>query len=180
MMEDSSVVDAYLDFLGIDVLRGVSSAHRDRANRENAVFSDMISFVDPNQLIQAFGDDMPTVIWQDDDLVHLLEHTRDIVKNFDKFKKNPALLRAHSVHMTWHEQNYKAKQNQQSPYLASQSQLMQQSAEQAAAEPKDFMSELTKWRQQQLLQAQIAAQQAAANPEPAAPQQQQQPQGEAQ
>lgn len=169
MMQDSSVVDAYLDFLGIDVLRSVSSSHRDRANRENAVFSDMISFIDPNQLVQAFGDDMPTVIWQDDDLVHLLEHTRDLVKNFDKYKRNPGLLRAHSVHMTWHEQNYKAKQNQQSPYLASQSQMIEQNAEQIAAAPKDFMTELTKWRQQQILMQQLAEQQAAAAPAAAAP-----------
>ncbi len=142
LVQDPAVVDSYLDFLGIDVLRDINSVHRDRAKKENCIFNDMIPYKDPAQLMAAFGHDLPTVIWQDNDLVHMVEHARDFVKNFDKYRRNPAAMSAFTYHQAWHEQNYKAKGGQQTPYLAQTATEMAQRAEASAAQPKNLIDEL--------------------------------------
>lgn len=176
-VQDPAVLDSLLDFLEIEVLRDVKSVHRDRAKRENAIFNDMSSVVDPERLAQIYNEDLPVPLWQDDDLVHLIEHTRDLVANYDKYKRNPALLKMHAIHCAAHEQNYKTKVGEQSPYLASQAPIMVQNAQQEAAQPKNLLQELYEFRAKKEEEARIAAQVASAQPtqRPAEGQQQQPP-----
>lgn len=165
--QDPGMVDAYLDFMEIEVLRtNINSVHRDRAKKENAIFLDMIPYRDPAMLSQAFGEDLPIVLWQDDDQAHLLEHARDFVKNYERYKQNPAVYRMLLIHQAWHEQNFKAKQDEQSPYLASTAAQMEQRAEQQAQQPKNLMEEIKKITEQRLQKAAMMA--SAAPPHPAA------------
>jgi len=152
---DESVLDAYLDFMEIDILRSRASAHRERAKRENAVFSDMTSIKNPED-VKSFGPDMPEVIWQDDDMVHIKEHTVDYVKNYDKFKHNRILMHIHAVHMAKHEQNYKAKIDQQSPYVAAQAQMMTENAEKVGEQPRNWMQDLQMFKARKEMEAEQA------------------------
>lgn len=152
LITDPGVVDNLMDFMGITVLRDVTSVHRDRARRENARFYDLINVKNPQQLAQHIAT-MPVVLWQDDDMVHLIEHVRDFLTNEEKYLRNPALMRAWDVHFVHHEQNHKAKLAEQSPYVASQAQVMVNNAATVGAQPKNLMDELNAFRQQKLMQA---------------------------
>lgn len=169
LIDDPAVVDAYLDFLDIEVLRDIKSTHRDRAKKENAIFLDMLAFGDPNALLQAFGADAPVVLWEDDDMIHMLEHARDYLKNFDKYKRNPIMMREFAAHRALHEQNYKAKGGQQTPYLASTAADMEARAEMDAAQPKNVIQELQNLQAMKLQQAQQAEAALKAQGAPAAP-----------
>lgn len=158
---DPSVLDKILDFLGLDMVRTLDADHRERARRENTWFYDVQHIREPEQLL-AYGSDAPVVIWQDNDMAHLVEHMRDKVKNWDRYKKNPLVLSLHEAHCAWHEQNLKAKQNEQSPYIASTAPAMEQRAEQLGATPRNPLQELMQFRDQKAKE--MAAQTAAATP----------------
>lgn len=159
LINDESVVDEYLDFLGIDTLRDESSYHRERAKKENSCFNDALNIKDPNVLATI---DLPLVIWQDIDMIHMIEHRKDVVKNYDKYMKNPALLKIAQLHYTKHEQNWKAKQDQQDPVVARYANLIYQRAEQSAQGEQDWMTRLKDFRARKL-QEQMQAMQMAAD-----------------
>ena len=158
LMQDPGVVDSYLDFIGVKALRDLGSVHRESARRENARFYDLVNVRDPAAL-QAYLPDLPTVLWEHDDMVHLIEHIRDFVKNEEKYRRNPLLMRLHKIHCAWHEQNLKAKQDEQSPYLATQAPMMVQNAEQIAAAPKNVIQELTEFKTRKAQEAAAMMQQ---------------------
>lgn len=129
LVSDPGMLDNYMEFMGMDPLRTMSSVHRDRAKKENCFFNDLAKVKDPARMAQMVAD-LPVVIWQDDDLVHHTEHTRDFVKNFDKYKTNRALLLAITAHMAAHEEQQKAKAGGQDPFVAR---FAEQMVERAAA-----------------------------------------------
>lgn len=149
---DPSMLDKYLDFMEIDVLRDMSSHHRDRASKENGVFSD-IKDVRSAQGFEAFKADLPEVAWQDDDMTHLQEHIKEYVSNYDKFKHNAIIMKLWAQHFTQHEQNFKAKQDEQSVYVASRADDMVDRAQQVGAAPKNLMQELTMFQERKKMEA---------------------------
>lgn len=153
---DPGMLDSYLEFLGIDVLRDVSAVHRDRARKENSAFMDMVYVKDPSTMMGHL-DDMPVVLWEDDDMQHSIEHRRDFVKNYDKIKRNPMLLRMWATHMAHHEQNHKAKIQEQSIYVASQTQGMVERASEQGSQPKNLIQELKNFQMVKQAQAEAAA-----------------------
>lgn len=164
LMTDSSVVDAYLDFLGVEVLRDISANHRDRARKENSIFLDACGYSQPQLLQQSMSQELPVVIWQDDDQAHILEHARDFVKNYDKYKRNPIAMRLFMSHQTWHEQNLKAKQDQQSPLIASTYDQIEARAEMQSAQPPNVLAEIKNLAEQKMIKVKEMQMAAAAAP----------------
>jgi len=98
-------LDNFLKFFDADELRDKSAAHRDRAQRENEQFSDLL-----NLGPEALGGGQCVVIYQDDDSIHLDEHTDFFVKNADQITRNPQFMETFLLHIEQHR--YQASQKQ--------------------------------------------------------------------
>jgi hypothetical protein len=162
LASDPGMLDNYMEFMEMDPLRTMSSVHRERAKKENCYFNDMSKVRDPQRLMQMAAD-IPTVIWQDDDAVHYAEHTKDFVRNFDKYKNNQTLMILINAHLAHHEEQQKAKNNGQDPFVARFSESMVTRASQVAdsrspSEVPMVASNFLK-KQQAMMAAQVAGQQ---------------------
>lgn len=115
VMQDPAMLDAYLEQMGIEAFRDVSSVHRERARKENMWFYDALNW-GPEQIMANIGT-APTAIGQDDDLQHYQQHMRDFVENFDRYQKNPTLLKMFDFHMEQHKANAKVKAGEQHPLI---------------------------------------------------------------
>lgn len=94
---DAKVLDRYLKEMGVETLRDKSATHRERAERENETFLDMIRL----------GFDMegiakPLVLFEDDDNIHIEEHTDFIAKYWDLVRHNKAFLMEFYIHLETH------------------------------------------------------------------------------
>jgi len=105
LAQNPGVLDQFLKFFDADELRDKSAAHRDRAQRENEQFSDLL-----NLGPEALGGGQCVVIYQDDDSIHMDEHTDFFVKNADQITRNPQFMDAFLLHIEQHR--YQASQKQ--------------------------------------------------------------------
>lgn len=94
---DAKVLDRYFKSFGIEIFRDKSAAHRDRAERENETFLDMIRLGFDTE-----GIAKPIVVFEDDDDIHIDEHTEFIVKYWDIIRHNKAFLLEFYTHMETH------------------------------------------------------------------------------
>ncbi len=139
LVTDPLILDEFLDFMEVDVFRDMNSAHKDRARKENTEWMEFNKIKDPMQA-QLAAADMPVVIWDDDDNIHLREHKMDFVKNFDNYKRNVNVMHIYHIHCATHEQQLKAKQQQQDPSLVQAAGQMEAGAT-AAAQAKELMNQ---------------------------------------
>lgn len=137
---DPLLFDEFLDFMDVKILRDISSIHKDRSRKENTEFMEFAKIRNPQMMQQAIAD-MPVVIWDDDDMIHLREHKADFIKNFDAYKRNPTIMSIYHQHCALHEQNLKAKQQMQDPSVAQQAAGMEQRAEQTAMAKQQMNSQ---------------------------------------
>ncbi len=122
---DADVLDRYLKEFDAEEFRDASSAHRDRADKENQVFMDMLRL----------GPDMegaaaPEVIFEDDDNIHLAKHDKFIVENFDEFKANQQAIFEFLKHKEEHRTNLKIKLGEIMPGATQQVGAMMAMAQQ--------------------------------------------------
>jgi hypothetical protein len=94
---DANVMDKFLKHFDAEELRDLSAAHRDRAQRENEVFSDMLA-LGP----QGKAGDMPIVWAPDDHHIHMAAHSDWMIKNDYELSKNPWLFEAVTLHIEQH------------------------------------------------------------------------------
>lgn len=124
---DAKVLDEYLKFFDAETLRDASAPHRDRACRENEVFQDMFRMGPDTDGIQ-----MPIVLQEDDDTIHMAEHDEFIIKNFEDLRNNPALLQEIITHNERHRIQLEEKSGKVMPGASTQVGPMEQMASQQA------------------------------------------------
>lgn len=128
LASDAKVLDTFLKKFGAEDLRDASAPHRDRAERENEVFLDMIR-LGPNNLD---GIARPQIIFEDDDDIHMAEHDDFYIKNYDEFRNNPELQAIFQDHKEAHRLAREVKLGKLPPETANFTSQMQQVAMQSA------------------------------------------------
>jgi hypothetical protein len=154
-LQDASVLDNVLKKFGIQVLRDGSAVHRDRALRENEVFTDL-GTMGPD----ATGIQIPVVCPEDDHGIHIQAHDLDLVEKFDDIQHDEFQLFLRTFHRECHK-IYQQEQIGQLPQGTAH--VFGQYYEQAAALPKRDMAQITQLKEQ-ADQAKAMKQQQAAQP----------------
>ena len=169
LSQDAEVLDKYLKYFGAETLRDGSSAHRERAERENETFLDMIRLgFDMEGIVKPF------VIFEDDDDIHINKHTDFIVKYWDVVRHNKAFLMEFYIHMETHRLQKDEKQAKLMPGTSLETGAM---VNQAAMIPRPSIQTIAINSQMRKQQEAQQAQQAAPVNTPGAGTQQQGPQG---
>ena len=133
---DVKVQDDFLKEFGAETLRGFSGAHRDRAANENELFTDMLK-LGPDRI----GQSAPIVIFEDDDNIHLAEHTDFIVRNATELMSNPAIIQLVLTHAEQHRIQGKAKQGEAPPQAANMVAMAQGAARRQPLDPQAVQAE---------------------------------------
>ncbi len=94
---DARTLDKYLKAFDMDQLRDAAAPHRERAERENETFLDILRLGKNLE-----GISRPVVIFEDDDIIHEAEHTEFIVKYWDIVRNNPEFLMEFYIHIERH------------------------------------------------------------------------------
>lgn len=102
---DAKVLDNFLKEFDAENLRDSSSAHRDRANRENEMFMDIIKLGPDTE-----GVPCPIVMFEDDDAIHLLEHDDFAIRNSDELLSNEVALQMFYLHKERHRLQQQEKE----------------------------------------------------------------------
>ena len=108
--QDAKVLDKFLKYFDAETLRDGSSAHRDRAERENSVFQDILR-LGPDTA----GIPKPIVFFEDDDDIHMAEHVDFLVKNSDQILRNEVFLEQFLLHMERHRIQKQEKMGEAMP-----------------------------------------------------------------
>ncbi len=108
--QDPKVLDQVFKFFGVEHLRDASASQRDRAQRENEVFQDMLHL---GQNLE--GISIPIVLFEDDDAIHEAEHTEFFVQNSDEIMRNPQFLQAYLLHQEAHRLQAQEKMGELMP-----------------------------------------------------------------
>lgn len=96
-LQDPDVLDKFLEYFGAEKLRDVSAIHRDRANRENDTFSDMMRLGPDTEGVKT-----PIVLVEDDDDIHMSKHSEFILKNHEELSQNEWLFQSVLLHQEMH------------------------------------------------------------------------------
>ncbi len=94
---DAETLDKYLKFFQMDQLRDTSANQRDRAERENETFLDMMKL---GANLEGIG--RPIVIYEDDDIIHENKHADFIDRYWDEVRHNPEFLLEFYTHQEHH------------------------------------------------------------------------------
>lgn len=97
LVNDAKVVDEYLKFFDVTTFRDRSAPHRDRAQKENEAFTDLLRLGQ-----NAMGTIPPVVMFEDDDAIHMAEHADFLVQNADEIMANPQFMFEFLVHQETH------------------------------------------------------------------------------
>ncbi len=95
--QNPKVLDSVFKFFGVEHLRDASASMRDRAQRENEVFSDMMRLGSNLE-----GLSRPIVLFEDDDDIHMEEHIEFLVQNSDEIMRNETFLKDVLEHIERH------------------------------------------------------------------------------
>lgn len=145
LQNDAGTLDQYLKYFDAETLRDASSAHRDRATRENEVWQDY------NRLGQhAQGVTLPLTIFEDDDNIHIDSHTRFLLENSEDLLQNEELLRVVMLHLEQHRIQQKEKAGEVPPGATQQVPAM--AAQARAQQPKPIQTVYYETQQKQQIQ----------------------------
>ncbi len=152
--QNPKVLDAVFKFFGVDHLRDESAPQRDRAQRENEVFQDMMRLG-----LDLEGVSKPIVLFEDDDDIHIAEHTEFLIQNSDEVMRDENFLRELLVHMETHRIQKQEKMGEQQPGTAQQVPNMSAAIGQQSPPPTvQTIYQTTQLKQQQQQQLQQAQQ----------------------
>lgn len=115
LASDAKVLDQYLKFFDADQFRDSSAPQRDRAQRENEAFLDLLR-LGPN----TEGIKLPIVVFEDSDEIHEAEHDEFIVKNFDELRNHQWLMMVIMSHKEQHRIQRMEKQGTIAPGASQQ------------------------------------------------------------
>jgi hypothetical protein len=127
-LQNPKVLDQVLKLFDAEDLRDPSRVHRDRAESENEVFDDMLRLGFDRE-----GIAKPIVFFEDDDDIHIEEHTTWYLENIDEIRQNPELLKEHILHLETHRLQKQEKEAQLPPGTALQTPNMMSAISQGAA-----------------------------------------------
>ncbi len=150
--QDAETLDRYLKYFDAETLRDGSSAHRDRATRENEVYMDY-NRLGPN----AEGLHMPMVLFEDDDNIHIDSHARFLIENSEDVLQNEEVLRTIILHMEQHRIQQKEKAGEVAPGSTQQVPAMAAQARQTEAKTLPMIYYNTQQKQQVQQQKQVQA-----------------------
>lgn len=162
--QDAKVLDKYLKSFDAEHLRDASAAHRDRAERENEAFMDMIKMG-----VGAPGITKPIVIDEDDNIIHMGEHDEFLITVWDQVRDNKEFLLEFYTHKEMHRLKELVKQGQLMPGAEMSTGAMVQ---QGAQTPLPSVQAIFQRSMMEKMQAQSQPQ-----PPPGQSQQSPQPQG---
>lgn len=126
--QDARVLDAYLKEFDVEIFRDASAVHRDRAEKENEAWMD-IARLGPN----AEGIGWPTVLFEDDDDIHMAYHQEYLLQNADEIQGNEMMMRQILMHIEWHRLQKQEKAATVPPGTALQTPMMYRAAQGAPA-----------------------------------------------
>jgi hypothetical protein len=159
LANNADVLDNYLKYFDAEPLRDASAAHRDRAQSENEVYMDM-----EHLGADAEGLTLPKVMFEDDDDIHIAQHTDHIVRNASTIMSNEVLLVQILQHNEQHRIQKKEKQGEVTPGSSQQVPAMMAAARQKAAPTIPIIFTDTQQRQQQEQQKKLEAEQQVKQP----------------
>lgn len=142
--QDAKVLDKYLDYFGLEVLRDGSSKHRERAQRENEAFIDLMR-LGPN----AEGTPRPVVLFEDDDNVHGAEHDEFMIEHAEELLQNEWLLIEFLTHKARHDMQRDEKAAKLAPGSSLQAPSMMAQARQIPAPNVQMVQQGAMMKQQQ-------------------------------
>lgn len=96
-LQDRRVLDDMLKKFNAEALRDASGTHRDRAQKENQTFIDMVRLG-----VDSEGIARPVVMFEDDDDIHIAEHQDEFLRNADLLRSNEHILMEFIEHMERH------------------------------------------------------------------------------
>lgn len=163
-LQNPKVLDEVLKYFNVEHLRDESASMRDRATRENGVFLDMMRLG-----LDMEGTVKPVVLFEDDDDIHIAEHTQFLIENSDEILQNELFMRELLSHMETHRMQSQEKQAQLPPGTALQTPMMEAQAAGAPAPPPQVIAQQSMAMRQQ--QAQQKPQAPGKPSAPAAPSQ---------
>lgn len=134
--QDQKVTDEFLKVFGAETLRGYAGSHRDRAAAENEVFTDMLRLP-----ADSFGQQKPVCIFEDDDKIHIEEHTDFIIRNASDLIKNEPILKQFLTHIEFHRISLKAKMGEVAPESANMVRIAQAQAGAQRTDPMQVQSD---------------------------------------
>lgn len=159
--QNPKVLDSVFKFFGVEHLRDSSASHRDRAFRENEVFSDMLRL---GQNLE--GVSQPIVLFEDDDDIHIEEHVEFIVQNSDEIMRNPDFFREVLAHVERHRLQKTEKEGEMLPGTNLQTPTMMA---QTSQQPPPDVQQIAQYTQMQQMQKAQAPQTPGAPSSPKAP-----------
>lgn len=149
--QNPKVLDEILKYFEVEHLRDESGPQRDRAQRENEVFQDMMRL---GQNME--GISKPLVMFEDDDDIHIAEHTNFMIQNSDEIMRNETFLRDIIMHMEQHRIQKQEKQGEQQPGVSLQVPNMAAAIANTPPPTVQTILQTTQLKQQQAQQAQQA------------------------
>lgn len=154
IQSDAKVLDKFLEEFGAETLRDRSAAHRDRAQRENEMFLDMLRIG-----LTGDGVEMPRCVFADDDPIHMAEHEEFEVKHLDELLSNQEVYNRFLMHKEWHRIQDQEKQGGLMPGTALLTPQMYPAAAGAPTPTPQIAAQDATMRQAQQKQAQQPQQQ---------------------
>ena len=136
LASDPKVQDDFLKEFGAEAFRGYAGAHIDRAAGENELFTDMLR-LGPDRL----GQGLPVVMFEDDDNVHIQEHTDFLVRNATDMMRNQVTLMYFLTHVEQHRIQLKTKQGEIDPQAASLTMMSQAAARREQINPQSIQAD---------------------------------------
>ncbi len=134
---DAKALDKYLKAFDMEQLRDSSAPHRERAERENETFLDILRLGKNLE-----GISRPLVIFEDDDIIHEDEHSSFIVKYWDVVRHNPQFLLEFYTHIEHHRLQKEEKAAKLAAGAALLTgQMVQGAAQQPTPQPQQIAME---------------------------------------
>ena len=158
LSQDAEVLDKFIKFFDAETLRDQSGPHRDRAQRENDAFSDLIRL----GIAAQSGVPTPVVIFEDDDNIHISKHTEWFIIHAEEVMKDETMLKIITAHLETHRIQDKAKRGEVDPATVQTVAVSQAQAGQQPPQPPQQVAQSNQMRTQQAMQQQ--AQQPAQQP----------------
>jgi hypothetical protein len=134
---DAKVADNFLKEFGAETLRGYAGAHTDRASMENELFTDMLR-LGPDRL----GQSLPIVIFEDDDNIHIQEHSDFLIRNASDMTKNQAVMLQFLQHIEKHRIQDKEKKGEVPPGSTQATQIAQSVASRNPVNTQQIQAEI--------------------------------------
>lgn len=160
LQQNPKALDEFLKFFDAETLRDDSASHRDRAQRENEQFMDMMRLG-----AAGMSSGVPVVIEADNDQIHIEDHNDFLIQHAEEILRNQGFFRVILEHINRHQLQAGEKQNALPPGTSLQTgTMMTQAGAQKPPQVAQIFQGTQQIKQQQAQQAATQAQQQTQRP----------------